>query len=384
MLDAAPVAALEQHLLRWTVLRISRASADRKTAEEGIRLAYQSAGLAAPARIIWCGGPIEIAQQLASATADEQIGANVKVQIFDTPRQRVGMFAEIFWKEIIVAASELGHKRIGINAARNSSDGATQTSRAINRAVRDAASEILFRLPVRARHAIQRWRGLPRMLPASGNFSDIAIGPDELASLGVYEYLREVVGWEEQTEPLRGLWAIAKSASWLVPHQHVCWIAERPDTLLTDARGRLHCADGPALRYRDGWSVCAWKGVQVPAWMIEHPEWITPFKIGDTFEPVLRNTMIDIMTPERFIASGVVARVSKDDTGVLWRKFWGHRGVTIGSWTAVEVVNGTPEADGSHKRYILRVPSEVRTAQEAVAWTYGLSAKQYSALGLRT
>jgi hypothetical protein len=259
MLDAAPVAALEQHLLRWTVLRISRALADRETAEEGIRLAYQSAGLAAPARIIWCGGPIEIAQQLASATAGEQIGANVKVQIFDTPRQRVGMFAEIFWKEIIVAASELGHKRIGINAARNSPDGATQTSRAINRAVRDAASEILFRLPVRARHAIQRWRGLPRMLPASGNFSDIAIGPDELASLGVYEYLREVVGWEDQTEPLRGLWAIAKSASWLVPHQHVCWTAERPDTLLTDARGRLHCADGPALRYRDGWSVCAWK-----------------------------------------------------------------------------------------------------------------------------
>jgi hypothetical protein len=384
MLDVAPMDALEQHLLRWAALRSSCAATDRKTAEAGIRLAYQAAGLAPPARIIWCGGPIEIARLLGSATAGDQIGANVKAQIFDTPRQRVGMFAEIFWKEIIVTAGELASKRIVINSARNSLERATQTSRAINRAVRDATSEILFRLPVRARHAIQRWRGLPRMLPASGNFSDIAIGPDELASLGIYEYLRDVVGWQEQTEPLRGLWAIAKSASWFVPHQHVCWIAERPDTLLTDARGRLHCADGPALRYRDGWSAHAWKGVQVPAWMIEHPEWITPFKISDTFEPVLRNTMIDIMTPERFIATGVVACVSKDDTGVLWRKFWGHRGVTIGSWTAVEVVNGTPEADGSHKRYILRVPSEVRTAQEAVAWTYGLSAKQYSALGLRT
>ena len=110
-----------------------RAAADRETAEDGIRLAYQSAGLAAPVRIIWCGGPIEIAQQLASATAGDQIGSNVKAQIFDTPRQRVGMFAEIFWKEIIIAASELGHKRIGINAARNSLDRATQTSRAINR-----------------------------------------------------------------------------------------------------------------------------------------------------------------------------------------------------------------------------------------------------------
>jgi hypothetical protein len=94
--------------------------------------------------------------------------------------------------------------------------------------------------------------------------------------------------------------------------------------------------------------------------------------------------MIDIMTPERFIATGVVTCVSKDETGTLWRKFWGHRGVTTGSWSAVEVVNGTPESDGSHKRYVLTVPPQVRTAQEAVAWTYGLTAKQYSQLVLRT
>ena len=44
------------------------------------------------------------------------------------------------------------------------------------------------------------------------------------------------------------------------------------------------------------------EGVEVPAWVIEHPEWITASTIADTFEPALRNTMIDIMTPERFIA----------------------------------------------------------------------------------
>ena len=49
--------------------------------------------------------------------------------------------------------------------------------------------------------------------------------------------------------------------------------------------------------------------------------------------------------------------------------------MTIGSWTAVEVVNGTAEADGSRKRYVLRVPSRMRTAREAVAWTYGLNGR---------
>jgi hypothetical protein len=37
----------------------------------------------------------------------------------------------------------------------------------------------------------------------------------------------------------------------------------------------------------------------------------------------------------------------EDDTGVLWRKLWGYRGMTIGAWTAVEVANGTFAADSA-------------------------------------
>jgi Domain of unknown function (DUF6745) len=375
MLNSAAMQALELHLERWAATRTTCAPADRQAAEEGIRLSYEAAGLAPPLRIIWCGGPIDIAKQLAAASADDPIGPSVKSRIFDAPRERVGTFAEIFWKEIVVAACELSGRR-SVTTARNSLERAQGISRTINQAVREAAHDVLFRPSVRARYAFQRLRGLPQIMPRS-TFSEIALGPDELASLGVYEYLRDVLDWQEQTEPLRGLWAVAKSASWMVPYQHVCWIAERPDKIATDARGRLHCAHGPALRYRDAWSAHAWKGVEVPAWVIEHPEWITASNIADTFEPTLRNTMIDVMTPERFIAICSPSCVSKDETGVLWRKLWGHRGVTIGSWCAVEVVNATPEPDGSQKRYVLRVPSHVRTAREAVAWTYGLTAKQY-------
>ena len=40
----------------------------------------------------------------------------------------------------------------------------------------------------------------------------------------------------------------------------------------------------------------------------------------------------------------------------------------------VEVVNSTPEPDGSRKTYFLRVPPTIGTAREAVAWTFGLGA----------
>ncbi len=43
----------------------------------------------------------------------------------------------------------------------------------------------------------------------------------------------------------------------------------------------------------------------------------------------------------------------------------------------VKVVNSTPEPDGSRREYFLRVPPTVRTAREAVAWTFGLAADAY-------
>jgi hypothetical protein len=382
MLARTPIDALEDYLGRWGSAHLCCEPAERHAAEQGVRLAYAAAGLAPPQRIVWCGGPVEIAEQLAAASSRDAIGASVKAEIFDRVRSRVGTFAEIFWKEVVVAATDLGqHGTVG--SAVDAYNRCKAVSAAVERVVRKAGDDRLSRPRVRVRHALRRLRGHPRLLPRSG-FRDVAVGPHDLASLGVYEYLHDVLDWREPTQALRGLWQIARSAGWIVPYERVCWISERPTVVGTDGQGRLHCPDGPALRYRDGWAVHAWKGVTVPAWMIEQPERITAASVADAFDPVLRNSMIEIMTPERFVRSGRVSRVCEDETGILWRKLWSYRGVTVGSWTAVEVCDGTPAPDGSRKRHFLRVPSSIGSAREAVAWTYGLSAEQYAALETRT
>lgn len=43
----------------------------------------------------------------------------------------------------------------------------------------------------------------------------------------------------------------------------------------------------------------------------------------------------------------------------------------------VEVVNSTPEPDGSLKTYFLRVPPAMETCQQAIAWTFGKEANDY-------
>jgi hypothetical protein len=114
--------------------------------------------------------------------------------------------------------------------------------------------------------------------------------------------------------------------------------------------------------------------------MIEQPERITLDAIDCESDVQVRRCMIEIMTPQRYVALGGPIHVAEDESGVLWRKVW-H---TFDAWAVVEVVNATPEPDGTRKHFFLQVPAHMRTAREAVAWTYGMSEHAYSRLIVRT
>jgi hypothetical protein len=90
--------------------------------------------------------------------------------------------------------------------------------------------------------------------------------------------------------------------------------------------------------------------------------------------------LVERFGEERLVREGGATLVDEDATGRLWR-----RPLKRVSWRTpdnepvvmVEVVNSTPELDGSRKTYFLRVPPTVKTAREAVAWTFGLGAVEY-------
>ncbi|MFJ4428860.1 DUF6745 domain-containing protein [Streptomyces bobili] len=59
---------------------------------------------------------------------------------------------------------------------------------------------------------------------------------------------------------VHGLRLLASSASWWYPLQHIVLLAERPAEIHVDSSGRLHSNEGPALRFRDGFSIYAKSG----------------------------------------------------------------------------------------------------------------------------
>jgi len=366
-LSSAQTAALSRYRARWAAIRRSTEPADRSAAEQGVRLAYQLAGLKPPARFVWCASPLALARLGSRASRDD--GVNLKSAVVDRPRRKA---AAAVRRRLV--------RRVGALVERTLNPADALASSAAEAVMHATPQEEVTLL----RYLREAWpRSLPfalRTLVGRHGLKHDAAGQHDLAFLGAYEYLRNVLGLHEETAPLLGLCQVAINAGWLQPHENTCWLVERPRILCGDAQDRLHSAHGPALQFGDGWSVWAWKGVEVPRCTIERPEAITLAAIDAEANVQVRRCMIEIMTPARFVALGGAARIAEDETGILWRKVW----LGYDAWAAVEVINATPEADGTHKHFFLQVPPDFSTAREAVAWTYGLSTKAYSHLVVRT
>jgi len=158
-----------------------------------------------------------------------------------------------------------------------------------------------------------------------------------------------------------------------IMHPDFCMISDKPELLLIDEQNRPHCPDGPFCRWRDGSALYAFHGVRVPGWILESPESITIEKIDKEKNMEIRRVMIERMGAERFIKESGAIKQDASEQGTLWRTAGGEDEDIV----MVELKNSTVEPDGSTKTYWLRVPPDTKTAREAVAWSFGMTADQY-------
>ncbi|SEN13479.1 DUF6745 domain-containing protein [Nonomuraea pusilla] len=172
---------------------------------------------------------------------------------------------------------------------------------------------------------------------------------------------------------LRGLADVAQAAGWWWPYERVAVVTARPVELHLDELDRLHRAEGPALRYADGFALHAWHGMPVPAGFGAVMGRLTPARIRQEENAELRRVMLEHFGVDRYLAESGAEPTQSDETGTLWRiELPGDEPVVM-----VEVVNSTPEPDGTRRTYFLRVPPWVQRARQGVAWTFGLAEQDY-------
>jgi hypothetical protein len=329
-----------QYVDSWRAVAAATGAADRGAAEDGVRLAYRSAGLAEPEQIVWADSPkaaVEVVEKLVDA------GRSVRDEVRTRPwaEERRRMYDELGPADWSSLWSATGAQL-------------WETTAALAERIRTGVVAALAESPEDESDV--------RLV-----LLDAVLGQHDAAWLAAFD---------GRGDRLDGLAEVARHAGWWWPYERTVVISERPETLHRDEAGRLDRGDGPALSYRDGFALYAWRGMPVPAEFLAELTALTPERIREEENAELRRVMLEFYGYDRYLTESGAEPVHRDETGILWRiALDGDEDVVM-----VEVVNSTPEPDGTHRTYWLRVPPSIRTAKDGVAWTFGLDGEAYAPL----
>ncbi|MGW2301286.1 DUF6745 domain-containing protein [Streptomyces sp. NPDC001809] len=383
---------------RWRSVAAATGPADRAAAEAGVRLAYRTAGLAEPARVLWADSPLAAVALVRGLSGQgRSVRDEVRTRPWAEERRRLhdslgpaGWAAH--WQATGAPLWDLTRGladriRAGVTEAATGTGPAASVGPAAGAADGSTAG--------RAAGAADGSTASPTASQAAGAVDGTAAGssgagsrpePSRREVTAVRLVLLDAVlgqhdaawlaAFDGHGDRLAGLAAVAVNAGWWWPFENVAVLCERPVELHRDEAGRLDRGDGPALAFADGFALYAWRGMTVPADFLAGLAGLTPERIRAEENAELRRVMLEYYGYDRYLAVSGARHQHRDETGVLWRiELDDDEDVAM-----VEVVNSTPEPDGSHRTYWLRVPPATRTAREGVAWTFGLHPDAYEPL----
>lgn len=171
-----------------------------------------------------------------------------------------------------------------------------------------------------------------------------------------------------------GLCAVAEAVGWFWTLDAGVVAVEKAQAFRVNREGRLNCRDGAAVVH-GGAEIYAVGGVVVPREVVMESEKLTFARIMGEENLEVRRAMIEVVGSQRFVEMAPERRlVHQDRFGKLWE--FPRPGDT--AMRFVEVLNSTPEPDGSYKTYWLRVDPAMQRARQAVASTFGLSEEEYN------
>jgi len=160
-------------------------------------------------------------------------------------------------------------------------------------------------------------------------------------------------------------------------YKGLVFVSDRPEIIRKDDEARLHCEDGPAIRFTDGYGVYCWHGLNVPDDWINKKSDLTP-KIALTWQNVeQRRAACEILGWDSILNELDAYVVDKDPDP------------QIGELLSVEIPeigreNFLRVQCGTGRAFSIPVPPEMRTALQAQAWMVGLEPQDFQTPEVRT
>lgn len=176
----------------------------------------------------------------------------------------------------------------------------------------------------------------------------------------------------------RPLLKLLRARGWsMVVREEAVYVSRPPEYVKFDDEQRLHCADGAAVMFVDGWGVYAWRGTRVPkAWILE------PEKL-DAAE-ALRNDNMELRT-----AAGSIIGWGKVIESFPHRSLDKDPNPYYGELLSVDLPD-SPDSRflrarcGTGREVCVVVDESARTAVEAGAKSYGMTIEEFKSMEFRT
>ena len=174
----------------------------------------------------------------------------------------------------------------------------------------------------------------------------------------------------------------AKELHWWFPYEGIVLVSERHTSLHVDDRGRLHHPTELACGYSDGWGIHAWHGTRIPETYFQR-EAAGPEILAERNAEVRRALIerYDELNGKGSFMRACGARVL--DSAVQPMHIGGKP--MLNELLAIELPEDPEErmvalrviCPSTAREYIIRVPPQMKSVSQALAWTFDVKPSEY-------
>lgn len=164
---------------------------------------------------------------------------------------------------------------------------------------------------------------------------------------------------------INGLLNLCKHSGWWTPYKTIAFLQHKPDFIKTDEQKLLHCDNGPAIKYRDGFSVYAWHGIRIPEEWIEDKSSITVQTALEWKNVEQRRVACELLGWEKIIKNTDATVIDEDGD------------LEIGTLIEIDIPEIGKEKFlkvrcGTGRFFVLPVPPYIKTALSAQCWMWNV------------
>ena len=225
-------------------------------------------------------------------------------------------------------------------------------------------------------HAIKIIKEIDPSLSSEEILQSMIYGAHDANWLSYYDFFHKVCEIEACGK-LEGLFELAENCGWANVYEELVVLQHRPEVIKMDEQDRLHCENGPAIRFRDGYSIYSWHGVRIPAEWIEDKASLTPAMALTWNNVEQRRAACELLGWAKILATLNCVVIDEDEDP------------EVGTLVEVDIPEIGREKFlrvlcGTGREFALPVPPDMKTALQSNAWTYGFSEGEFILPEIRT